>query len=102
MIKKAEEIAKKEGCDFIITGESLGQVGSQTLSNLKTITSASKMTILRPLLAYDKQEILKLARNIGTYDISTGPEVCDMLGPKNPLTKSDIADILNEESKLNK
>ncbi len=100
MIKKATEIAKKENCDFIITGECLGQVGSQTLTNLRSITAATDMKIIRPLLTYDKNEIIKIAREIETYDISIGPEVCDVLGPKNPATKTDINDILEEEKKL--
>src|SRR3989344_6079113 len=84
MMKKAEELAKKLGCEFLISGESLAQVSSQTLTNLNSITDAVKMQILRPLLTYEKTEILSLARKIGTNDISIGPEVCDILGPKNP------------------
>ncbi|MBS3167892.1 7-cyano-7-deazaguanine synthase [Candidatus Woesearchaeota archaeon] len=100
MLKKAEEIAKKENADFIITGESLAQVGSQTLSNLNSITNATKIQILRPLLTYDKEEIIKIAREIGTYDICIGPEVCDCLGPKHPATRTNIQEILIEEQKL--
>jgi len=99
MIKKATEIAKKEDCYFLITGENLGQVGSQTLTNLNSITLATDMKILRPLLTYDKNEIIKIARNIFTYDVSVGPEVCDVLGPRNPATKSEIEDIEYEETK---
>jgi thiamine biosynthesis protein ThiI len=100
MMKKAEEVARKEGADFIVTGESIAQVSSQTLSNLVTITKASSMPIVRPLLAFDKQEIVNIARKIGTFDISIGPEVCDLLGPKHPATRSRLEDIVKEEEKL--
>ncbi|MBS3152834.1 7-cyano-7-deazaguanine synthase [Candidatus Woesearchaeota archaeon] len=100
MMKKAEELAKELSCDFLITGENLAQVSSQTLSNLQSITDAAKMQILRPLLTYDKEEILKIARKIGTYEISKGPEVCDCLGPKNPATKSYLEEVRLEEKKL--
>jgi len=100
MIKHAEKIAKQEGCEFLITGENLSQVSSQTLQNMNTITEATKMKIIRPLLTYEKVEILKLAREIGTHDISIGPEVCDALGPKYPATTSSIEEIRKEEDKL--
>jgi len=100
MMRKAEEIARKEGCDFIVTGESLGQVSSQTLSNLIAITQAVSMPIVRPLLTMDKQEIVDIARKIGTFEISKGPEVCDLLGPKHPATKSRHEELLEEERKL--
>jgi len=100
MMKKAEEIAKKEDCKFLITGESLAQVSSQTLSNLRSITDAIKMPVLRPLLTYDKNEIISMALKIGTYETSKGPEVCDVLGPKHPATRSSLEDIKLEEAKL--
>ncbi len=100
MMKHADKIAKEEKCDFIITGENLSQVSSQTLQNLNTITEATKIKIIRPLLTYEKVNILKIAKEIGTYDISIGPEVCDVLGPKHPATTSSIEDIHNEEEKL--
>ncbi len=97
MLKKAEEIAKKENCVFLITGENLNQVSSQTTTNLQSITNAIKIQVLRPLLTYDKEEIIKLARKIGTYDTSCGPEVCDILGPKHPATRSTIKEVIEEE-----
>ncbi len=101
MLKKATEVAESENCSFLITGESLGQVGSQTLTNLRSITEAIKIPVLRPLLAYDKEQIIKIAREIGTYETSSGPEVCDVLGPKHPATRSKIEEVLKEEIKLN-
>ncbi len=100
MMKLAEKEAKKLKCDFLITGENLSQVSSQTLMNLNAITKAVKIQILRPLLTYDKEEIIKIARKIGTYEVSIGPEVCDVLGPKHPATTCNLEEIENEEIKL--
>ncbi|MBI2148843.1 7-cyano-7-deazaguanine synthase [Candidatus Woesearchaeota archaeon] len=101
MMKKAEELAKKLKYDFLITGENLAQVSSQTLSNLQSITEAVKIQIIRPLLTYEKIEILNLAKQIGTYETCSGPEVCDCLGPKHPATHSNTEEVSEEERKLN-
>ena len=101
MMKIAEQEAKKEECDFLITGENLSQVSSQTLQNLNAITKSVKIKILRPLLTYDKVEILEIAKKIGTYDACIGPEVCDVLGPKHPATTSKLEEIEKEESLYN-
>jgi len=99
-LRIAEIIAKEEGCKYLITGDNLGQVGSQTLKNMETITKAVKITILRPLLTNDKQQTIDLARKIGTYEMSTGPEMCSILGPKHPATKSTEELIETEEEKI--
>lgn len=96
MFKAAEIIAEKEKATSLITGENLAQVSSQTLSNLSTITKNLQLEIFRPVLTYDKQEIINLAKKIGTYEISKGPEICCLLGPKHPATKSDLAEIKKE------
>ena len=70
----------------LLTGENLGQVSSQTLGNLGGIEIATNLLPLRPLLAFDKVSIMTMARNIGTLEISEGPEVCDALGPTKPTT----------------
>ncbi len=100
MFKAAEKIAEKEGAKFLLTGENLAQVSSQTLSNMVTITKNLNLEIFRPVLAYDKQEIVKIAQQIGTYDISKGPEICCLLGPKHPATKSDPEVIRKELERL--
>ncbi len=100
MFKAAEKIAAKEGAKYLITGENLAQVSSQTLSNLTVISKHISLEIFRPVLTYDKEEIMRLARQIGTYDISTGPELCCLLGPKHPATKSDAEKIGMEIAKL--
>ena len=100
MFKTAELIAEKESAQFLITGENLAQVSSQTLSNLTTITKNIKLEIFRPVLTFDKQEIIDKAKAISTYDISKGPELCCLLGPKHPSTKSDVDEIKKELDQL--
>jgi tRNA uracil 4-sulfurtransferase len=100
MFKTAELIAEKEGAKFLITGENLAQVSSQTLSSLKAITKTLSLEIFRPVLTYDKQEIINLAKKIGTYDISAGPEICSLLGPKNPSTTADVDKINSQLENL--
>ncbi len=100
MLKTAEVIAGKEKAKYLITGENLAQVSSQTLSNLTTITKHVKLEIFRPLLTFDKQEIIEIAKEIGTYEISKGPEICCLLGPKSPATKSDPEQIGEELGKI--
>ena len=75
-------------------------MSSQTLSNLVSITKHVSLEIFRPLLTYDKEEIIKVAKKIGTYEISKGPEICCLLGPKHPATKSDWQEIGKELEKL--
>lgn len=100
MFKTAELIAEKEKAKFLITGENLGQVSSQTLSNLTTITKNLTLEIFRPVLTHDKEEIIKIAKSIGTYEISKGPEICCLLGPKHPSTKSEPEEIKKELEKV--
>ena len=95
----ASDIADQVGATAILTGENLGQVSSQTLGNLGAVEEASRFRILRPLLGLDKQEIIDEARMLGTYEISTGPELCDALGPDRPTTVADLTR-LRENEKL--
>ena len=99
MHKLAEEEAKKENCKFIVNGENLGQVSSQTLENLRVIDEATSIPIIRPLLCFDKEEIIKRSRAYGFYDICIGPEVCDVLGPRNPKTRAKLDKVLIEEQR---
>ncbi len=99
IIKTAEKICEKKGFDFIVTGENLGQVSSQTLDNLVSISFGINIPVVRPLLAFDKQEIIDLAKEFNTYKLSVGPEMCDVLGPKHPATKSFHLKVLEEEKK---
>tara|TARA_Y100000310_G_scaffold307768_1_gene350146 strand:- start:133 stop:777 length:645 start_codon:yes stop_codon:yes gene_type:complete len=100
MFQTAELVAEKEDAKFLITGENLAQVSSQTLSNLTNITKNIQLEILRPVLTRDKQEIIDMAKKIGTYETSSGPEICSLLGPKHPATKSNLEVVGKELSKL--
>ena len=100
MLRTAEVLAKEYGCEVLVTGDNLGQVGSQTLPNMAVITQAVSMPIFRPLLCLDKVEIIDLAKEFGTYDVSVGPEMCSVLGPKHPATASKLYKIEEEETQL--
>ena len=100
MVRIAEAIARREGCDYLVTGESLGQVSSQTLQNLRAIDAAASMVVLRPLVGFDKEETVRIAREIGTFAISEGPEICDLLGPAHPATRAALDRVLAEEARL--
>ena len=88
LYRLADALAAQVGADVLATGENLGQVSSQTLHNLVTLEAAAQRPVLRPLLGLDKVDILRLARDWGTYDTSVGPELCDLLGPDKPATTS--------------
>lgn len=96
----AEQVAKKKSIGFLVTGENLGQVSSQTLSNIATVAAATQLPVVRPLLGLEKNEIIALSKKIGTHDISVGPELCDFLGPKHPATRSTIKQLVEEEKKI--
>ncbi len=100
MFRISEKIAEQEGCDFLLTGENLGQVASQTLENMVVTDSVIKMPILRPLLCNDKQETIDLAKEIGTYEMSIEAASCCNAVPKSPLTKSLRWKMEAEEKKI--
>ncbi len=100
MVRLADAIADREGADVLVTGENLGQVSSQTLASLRAIDAAARHPVVRPLIGFDKQEIVERAKAIGTYEVSKGPEICDLLGPPRPATHARIDQILAEEAKL--
>ena len=100
MLKKAETLAHKLGCTALVTGESVGQVSSQTLDNLAVIDTAVPMPVMRPLIAMDKQEIVERAEKLGTFELTKGKEMCDILGPPKPATAAKLEIVLIEEKKL--
>ncbi len=102
MIKMAELIAKRENAKALLTGESLGQVASQTLENIQAINEAAELPILRPLIGTDKEDIINEARRIGTFEISSAPyeDCCSLFVPKHPETRAKLKDVLSEEEKL--
>ena len=88
--------------DALITGESLGQVASQTIQNLRAVESVATMPVLRPLIGLDKPEIIKIARRMGTYETSILPhfDCCSFLMPDRPATKSTSQELGNAEEVL--
>ncbi|MEM5791081.1 MAG: tRNA uracil 4-sulfurtransferase ThiI [Candidatus Aenigmatarchaeota archaeon] len=102
MVKISEEIAKRENAKALVTGESLAQVSSQTLENLAVINEAASTPILRPLIGMDKNEIIKIAKKIKTYEISIKPQedCCTLFVPKHPTTKAKLEVIKKLEKKI--
>ena len=102
MLRIAEQVARREKCQALITGESLAQVASQTLENMAVIQQAAQLPVLRPLVGMDKQEIIDQARRIGTYEISSIPDqdCCQLFVPKHPATRARLADVQQDESRL--
>ncbi len=103
MFKIAEKIAEKENCLALVTGESLGQVSSQTLDNLKIIEKVVSIPVLRPLIEKDKQEIIEIAKKIETLDISNKPQedCCSLFVPKGATAKGDLEKVKLLEKKIN-
>lgn len=100
MYRAAHDIACRIGAEALITGEALGQVSSQTLSNLNTIDAATDLPVLRPLIGFDKPEIMERARAIGTAELSENvPEYCN-LSPRRPAVRSGRRRLEAEEAKL--
>jgi len=102
MLRIAEAIARKERAKALVTGESLGQVASQTLDNMAVIEQAARLPILRPLVGMDKQEIIDQARRIGTFEISSIPDqdCCQLFVPKHPATKARLAEVEEDEARF--
>lgn len=102
MLRIAESIARKDRALALVTGESLGQVCSQTLHNINTIDQAVEMPVLRPLVGLDKQEITDQARTIGTYETSIQPDedCCSLFVPKSPATKASLHQVMSFEENL--
>ncbi|MFH0892631.1 MAG: tRNA uracil 4-sulfurtransferase ThiI [Candidatus Falkowbacteria bacterium] len=102
MLRIAEKIARSERCLALATGDSLGQVASQTLENMAAVEAVSGLPVLRPLVGFDKEEIIAVAKKIGTYDISIRPhdDCCVRFIPKHPETKADIRQVDSAEKKL--
>ena len=100
MFRTGEAFARKIGADALLTGESLGQVASQTLRNMNTETQAIDIPVVRPLIGFDKEEIIAIAKEIGTFDISIIPSVCCTITPKRPSIDARIDDVMREEEKI--
>ncbi|HXZ25522.1 MAG TPA: tRNA 4-thiouridine(8) synthase ThiI, partial [Nitrospiria bacterium] len=102
MMRIAAELAGRERAGALVTGESLGQVASQTLENLQVVDEAAPLLVLRPLIGMDKQEIIDQAKRIGTYEISILPDqdCCQLFVPKHPATKTTLEQVRRAERAL--
>lgn len=102
MMRAAERIARERECSALITGESLGQVASQTIQAIACTDAAANMPVFRPLIGSDKSEIVTLAHRIDTYDISIEPyeDCCTVFTPKHPRTRPTLNVVEAAEQKL--
>lgn len=102
MMRIAEKIAAKEGCGALITGESLGQVASQTMQSMNVTNSVVKLPVFRPVVAFDKEEIIDIAQKIDTFEISIRPyeDCCTVFLPKNPVIRPKISEAEEYEKAL--
>jgi thiamine biosynthesis protein ThiI len=102
MMRAASLVAERAGCQALVTGENLGQVASQTIENLTVIEDAAALPVLRPLITYNKEDIVKEARRIGTYETSILPydDCCSLFVPRHPATRARISDLVHAEAGL--
>lgn len=102
MMRIAEHFAKKDGCLGLITGESIGQVASQTMQSLAATNDVCTVPVYRPVIGFDKQEIVDIAEKIGTYETSIQPfeDCCTIFVAKHPVTKPNVEVIRRSEEKL--
>jgi len=100
MMRAASRIAAAEGGKALVTGENLGQVASQTLDNLAVIEEAAGLPVLRPLVTFDKSEIIERAEKIGTYELSIQPydDCCSLFVPRHPATRARLIDVQRAEA----
>jgi thiamine biosynthesis protein ThiI len=102
MVRIAQALARRHRAKALVTGESLGQVASQTLDNMAVIDEASRMPILRPLVGMNKDEIVREARLIGTFETSTSPDMdcCQLFVPRRPATAARLQEVQDAEKAL--
>lgn len=102
MMRIAERIAEEEGCLGLVTGESIGQVASQTMHSLASTNEVCSMPVYRPLIAFDKKDIVDIAKRIDTYETSILPyeDCCTIFVAKHPVTKPSLKTIQNSEKRL--
>jgi thiamine biosynthesis protein ThiI len=101
LLRYAAEISNLEEADAIVMGDSLGQVASQTLHNISVIEKSINIPILRPLIGLDKEDIVEIAKDIGTYDLTILPSDSCRAVPKKPATKAKLETILKFEENIN-
>lgn len=102
MVRLAERVAQMEHARALVTGENVGQVASQTLSNIGVVADVTSLPILRPLAGFDKEEIIQMAKEIGTFEISIAPyeDCCSLFVPKHPATSASPKTVANAEKLL--
>ena len=102
MMRLAKKVANKYECPALITGESLGQVASQTIEAISVTNPVAEMPVFRPCIGMDKEEIITVSRHIGTFDISILPyeDCCTVFTPKHPRTRPELAKVLAQEEKI--
>ena len=102
MMRIAERIAKNHGAGAVITGESLGQVASQTLESITRTNAVATIPVFRPLIGFDKDEIIEISQTIGAFETSILPyeDCCTIFLPKRPVTKPRLAQVEKIESVL--
>ena len=98
----AEHFAVEDGCQGLVTGESIGQVASQTMQSLTATNQVCTLPVYRPLIAFDKQDIIEVAQKIGTYETSVLPfeDCCTIFVAKHPVTKPSLKSIERSEQRL--
>lgn len=99
MYRIAQAVAMKAGCLALVTGESIGQVASQTLENLSAVSCVVSMSVFRPVIAFDKVDIIAVARRIETFDVSVepSPDCCSVFMPPSPVTRAKIQELEHDE-----
>ena len=102
MMAIADRLAHRLGCGGLITGESLGQVASQTMQAIGVTDPMTTLPVFRPCIGMDKEEIVQVARKIGTFETSIQPfeDCCTVFTPKHPRTRPELAKVIEQERKL--
>ena len=102
MMRIAEQFAKKDGCLGLVTGESIGQVASQTMQSLAATNAVCTLPVYRPLIGFDKREIVDISQKIDTYEVSIQPfeDCCTIFVAKHPVTKPNVERMEKSEQNL--
>ena len=102
MMRIAEKVAERQNCGALITGESLGQVASQTMESIAVTNAVTSLPVFRPLIGMDKEEIVRISRRIGAYDTSILPyeDCCTVFTPRHPQTKPRLPGVLEQERRF--